>query len=714
MRFSYSWLQSFFKKKLPSPEKLAELLTMHSFEVESIEKRQKDVVFDIAILPNRAGDCSSHLGLAREISALLNINLADDYIRKLSPSYVVGGKKEAIKGAVRVKVENRNDCPRYVALAMSGVKVGSSPQWLKDRLQSCGLQPINNIVDIGNYVMLELGQPLHAFDLDEIKGVSSKSQVPSSKQVPNPKSQITNRRIIIRRAKEGEEIAALDGKTYKLKPDILVIADAKSPLAIAGIKGGQRAAIDKNTTNIVIESANFRPGLIRQGSKELGLKTDASWRFERGVDPNLALLAAKRAASLIQEIAGGRMNQKLVDFYPVKTRPKKIIFSAFKASSLLGVEIKVPEAKKIFDRLGLKSKILNTKYQILATIPTWRQDLKIPEDLIEEIIRVKGLNYIPSTMPAVFIKSLPISKRFLENFLRNILKGLGFCEAYTYSFLSKTQIEKFGPTRTAKEKIIELENPLSSAQQYLRPTVTISLLEALEKNLRFFDNVRLFELGKKYYFDKKENPSEKKTLTLTVAETQGGPEPFYLLKGALENIFESLRLPQASFEEYQNQEGGISNPLWHSQKTAKIVAGGEFLGLAGSISALASKSLNIKGKAAIAEIELEKITEILPPVPTYKKPIAFPPLRRDLALLVPLNTKVMEVKKVIEKAGGKLLKEIELFDVYEGKELRPGMKNLAFHLTYLSDKKTLADSEVGTLHQKIIKALEKNPEWKVR
>ena len=346
MVFSYNWLQSFFQKKLPRPEKLAELLTMHSFEVSEVKKIGDDFVLDTDVTPNRAGDCFSHQGIAREIAAITNS------IFRGPTSEIREDKTSKVKDFVSVEVKNRMACPRYTARIVTGVKIGPSPKWIRERLKVCGLRPINNIVDIVNYVMLETGQPLHAFDGDKIEG----------------------KRIIVRFAKNRERIVTLDEEKYDLNEDILVIADAKCPVAIAGIKGGKIPEIDKKTKIVVLESANFNPRIVRRGSKKLGLITDASWRFEHGIDPNLTEMAIDRAAYLIQKITKGKVAKGLIDFYPKKVLPKRIRLDLDYAERLLGVKIPQREIKGILKRLGLK--IGNWKLKILnVIIPTFRLDI---------------------------------------------------------------------------------------------------------------------------------------------------------------------------------------------------------------------------------------------------------------------------------------------------------------------------------------------------
>ncbi|PIW91266.1 MAG: phenylalanine--tRNA ligase subunit beta, partial [Candidatus Nealsonbacteria bacterium CG_4_8_14_3_um_filter_37_36] len=415
MLFSYNWLQSFFKKKLPKPEKLAEILALHSFEVEEVKRVRKDWALDIDVLPNRAPDCFSHLGITREISAILNYKLG------IGEWKLTEDKNLKAKDFVSVEVKPRQACPRYTARVITDVKVGPSPKWIRDRLEVCGLRPINNVVDIANYVMLETGQPLHAFDGEKLEG----------------------QKIIIRFAKEREKIVTLDEEKYDLDEDILVIADEKSPVAIAGIKGGKLPEIDNKTKIVVLESANFNPKVIRKGSKTIDLKTDASWRFEHGIDPNLTEIGINRAAFLIQKIAKGNVAKGLIDFYPKKVLPKRIRLDFDYVKSLLGREIPKKEIINILKRLDFKITGVRP-LQIEVEVPTFRLDISIPEDLIEEIGRIYGYQRIKATFPTV---SLIPPKRnldiFWENVIKNILKEAGLTEVYNYSFVSPEQFSIF-------------------------------------------------------------------------------------------------------------------------------------------------------------------------------------------------------------------------------------------------------------------------------
>ncbi len=671
MVFSYNWLQSFFKKKLPSPEKLAEILALQSFEVEEVAKKGKDWVLDIAVLPNRAPDCFSHLGVAREIAVITKSQLQVPKAK---------GKEEKsllAKNFVSIEVQDKTACPRYTARVIKGVKVASSPKWLKDRLIACGLRPINNIVDIANYVMLDSGQPLHAFDGEKI----------------------AEKKIIVRFAKDREKIVTLDEEKYDLDKSILVIADPKKALAIAGIKGGKLPEIDKKTRVVVLESANFDPHVIRKASQTLHLRTDASLRFEHGLDPNLTELAINRAALLIEQIGGGKVAQGLVDVYPKKSVERQVRLELHYLNSLLGVQVPKKEAKDILVRLGFgvreKGKVL------YVTVPTRRLDVSLPEDLIEEIGRIYGYNKVKALFP---MASLIPPKRnlniFWENVVKDILKEARFREIYNYSFLSEEQAKIFG-----KEYLIEVENPLSVEYKYLRDSLIPNLLVVLKKNQKNFKNIKIFELGKIF----KKPKLEKKQLTALI---QG--DSFFQLKGALDFLFERLGISDAWYDDYQATPEDSPRSIWHPRKVAEVKVNGDEIGFLGELSPKLLDKLEIKERVVAFDIDFEKL-ETLSSEETIFQPVSrFPAAVRDLAILIPQGTKVVEVLNVINRAGGKLVRDADLFDMYEGEELPEGKKNLAFHIVFQAEDKTLNAKEIDQLQKKIIAALEENPDWQVR
>jgi len=696
MIFSYNWLQSFFKKRLPKPEKLAELLSMRAFEVEKTEKVGNDWVLDIDILPNRGPDCFSHLGVAREIATILNSKL------KTQNSKPKEDKNLKAKDFVTVEVRNKVACPRYTARVITDIKVGLSPKWIKDRLKVCGLRPVNNIVDIANYVMLETGQPLHAFDLEKIGG----------------------QKIIVRRAKRGERIITLDnekpstraelgaglvphrnkvsGAGYDLDKDILIIADSKEPLAIAGIKGGKKAEITKSTKNVVLESANFNPRVIRAGRQKIDLKTDSSWRFEHGIDPNLTELAINRAAGLIQEIAGGKILRGLIDFYSRKVLPKKIKLDLDYVTSLLGIKIPAKEIKNILNRLNFQCNVTRQHY-IEVRVPTFRLDILMPEDLIEEIGRIYGYEKIPSDFP---ISALIPPKRnleiFWEDLTKNILKEVGFSEVYNYSFIGEKEAKIFGYDN---KNLIEVENPISIGQKYLQPSLIPNLLKNIKENLKHFKEIKIFEIGKVF----KENFKEKRILTGVITG-----EAFYQAKGVVDLLLNSLGISNIWYDEYQPTPEESKLLIWHPKKCAEIKVNHQEIGFLGEISSNILQDLKIESKVALFDINFEKLQSYCSEEHEFRPISPYPAAVRDIAVLVPGFVRVEEVLNKIETAGGPLVRDVDLFDIYEGEELPKGKKNLAFHLIYQAEDHTLSSKEIEEIHSKIIKVLEKDPEWQVR
>ncbi|MFH1401592.1 MAG: phenylalanine--tRNA ligase subunit beta [Parcubacteria group bacterium] len=684
MKFSYNWLQSYFQKRLPAPEKLAELLTLHFAEVEGVEKSGGDFVLNIDVRPNRAGDCFSHNGIAREISAILDLRLKTENLKLRE------AKNLKAKNFVDVQLSGKGHCFRYVARVLVGVKVEESPKWLQERLIACGLRPINNIVDAANYVMLETGQPLHTFDGDKIE----------------------DRKIIVRFAKTGEKITTLDCNRVDLDDDILVIADSKKPIAIAGIKGGKNPEIGRNTKIVIIEAANFNPQLIRVASQKIRLKTDASLRFEHGLDRNLAAASADRTAFLIQKIAGGKVTKGLIDVYPKKVFPKLIRLDLGYLESLLGIKIPAAEIKGILSRLGfkilafaktsagkknLKSNIINVE------VPTIRLDINLQEDLIEEVGRIFGYGKIQAVFPKA---SLAIPKRnldiFWEDIAKDALKEAGFTEIYNYCFISENDKNVFGATNS-----VEVENPLSADQKYLRPSLTPNILKVIQTNHKNFSNIKIFELGK--IFKKISGGTEEKRM-LTVAATG---EEFYHLKGVVDVLLNKLGIGEIWYDSYRATPEESKMRIWQEQRCAEIKIDGEEIGFLGVISQKILGDFKIP-KTTVLEIDFELLSKFSSEEHQYRPISKFPAAVRDLAILVPRDIKVEEVLNKIEEAGGKIIRDIDLFDIYEGDELPGQKKNLAFHIIFQAEDKTLSSDEIDGFFNKIIKALEETPEWQVR
>ncbi|MFH1036924.1 MAG: phenylalanine--tRNA ligase subunit beta [Patescibacteria group bacterium] len=662
---------------MPIPEELAKVLTLHFAEVEDVKKEGNDSVLDIDVRPNRAGDCLSHIGIAREISAILNYKL------KIPDSKFIEDKKLKARDFVSVRFEGKGPCARYTARVVSGLEVGPSPEWIQERLRVCGLRPINNVVDIANYVMLETGQPLHAFDNEKIEG----------------------RGIVVRFAKNGERIVTLDENKYDLDDEILVIADSKKPMAIAGIKGGKIPEVDKNTKTIVIESANFNSQVIRRASGKINLKTDASLRFEHGIDPNMAESAINRAAYLIKKIAGGRVTGGLIDIYPKKIFPKFIKLDLAYAKSLLGVEIPTEKIKTILENLDFEirnRKLKNPKFLDIK-VPTRRIDVSIPEDLIEEIGRIYGYGKITAVFPRT---SLIPPKRnldiFWEDAVKNILKEIGFTEVYNYCFISDADKDIFG-----NGKLIEIENPLSVDQKYLRPSLVPNLLKAVQKNEKNSGKIKIFELGKTF---KKEGSDfkEKRMLTLAVLG-----EEFYGLKGVADALLEKLGIGNVWYDSFKPTPEETKLSMWHSKKCAEVKIDDKEIGFLGEISPRVLGDLKIS-RTTVLDIDFDLLCKHCSEEHEYRPISKFPAAVRDISILVPKDVLVEEVLNKIEKAGGNTIRDIDLFDIYEGNELPGQKKNLAFHIIYQAEDRTLSSVEIDEIQNKIIKALEKMSEWQVR
>ena len=670
MIFSYSWLQIFFKDKLPKPEKLKEILTLHAFEVKEIGKKEGDYFLDVDVLPNRAGDCFSHLGIAREVSALLGKKLLI--------------KTPKTKEEVRGKIDDflcfsikREICNRYSAKVILGVKVQPSPPWLIRKLKVCGLKPINNIVDVTNFVMLETGQPLHAFDLDKISGNFPK-------------------KIFVRRAKKGEKIITLDGKVYELNEEIPVIADEEKLLAIAGIKGAKGAEIDENTKNIFLESANFNQLLIRRASKKLDLKTDASLRFEHGLDPNLTDFAIERAAFLIQKVSKGKTIRGIKDFYPKKNLPLIISLNIQRLKKLIGFYIPVAKIIEILKKLQFKV-ILKEKIYLDVEVPTFRQDIKTLEDVAEEIVRFYGINKIKPVffIPSFFVPPKENLDIFWERRVVNFLKEMGMKEVYNYSFIGEKEKEIF-----QFKNLIELKNPTSKRFMFLRPSLLPHLLNNVKFNQKFFSDIRIFELGRVFY--KKE---QKKVSGLI------NKDGFLELKGIVQALFEKLGISNLWYDEYKPK---LDFNFWHERKTAEIKVDNEIIGTLGEVSPILLEKIGIKNRVTAFEIDFDLLSKIASAEVIYQPYSVYPAIIRDLSILVPTKTLVEEVVGEIEAEGKDILLDVELFDIFENEEIREGKKSLAFHLIFQKKSAPLSTEEVDNCLESIIKRLQSHEGWEVR
>ncbi len=681
MKISYNCLKEYIDLK-EKPQKIADILTMHSYEVESVEKIGKDYILDIDILPNRSSDSLSHIGVARELASLLNKKIKFKYPK------IKEDKKTDIKDYLSVDIKEKSICKRYTARVILDVRVKDSPRWLKERLEALGQNTINNIVDATNYAMFLLGQPIHAFDLDKIK----------------------NGKIIIKKAKDGESIETLGGDKYSLDSSVLTINSKEAILAIAGIKGGVKAELDKNTKNIILESAYFDPVQIRKASKKINLRTESSLRFENEISPFLCKNALDFVSDLILKLASGKVVCGVIDSLNLKYRPIKIPFKISELKSILGVDIKDKEVLSLLKKLNFTLKKAKKQGVFIAEVPSERLDIKIKEDLAEELARIYGYENIKSK--PITDKLWPAKRNddyFYSEKARDLLLGLGLSDAYNYSFVGKKELNLWDENYVA----IKLLNPLSEDKKYLRPSLLLHLLNNVFENLKYQKSIRLFELGKVFNFTEKSEPGESKKLAgiISCKKQDNGIKEFYELKGILESFLLSFGFDDFSFLDIKDKKRA---KFWHKGRSAEVFLDGKKIGLIGEISHFILEKVNIKSRVAAFELDFDFIVAHADEDLRYKAISKFPSSSRDLAVLVDIDTRVDEVQAIIENSAGPLLVDVDLFDIYEGEDFEEGLKkSFAFHLIFQSNNKTLSDEELDEKIKKILLAIAKNG-WEIR
>ncbi len=635
-----------------------------------------DAILNLDITPNRP-DCLSVIGLAREVAALTGQSLH-------LPEVGYDEAASPIDQQIAVEISAPDLCPRYCASLITGVKMTESPGWMQQRLLACGMRPINNIVDVTNYVMLEYGQPLHAFDYHRVKG----------------------KKIIVRRAANGESIVTLDGVERVLSGDMLVIADEERSVAIAGVMGGANSEVTQETTSILLESANFNPASIHYTGQMLGLPSEARMRFERGIRPELTLPALKRATQLISELAGGKAAKGLADVYPGKLKPEPILLSTSEVKRVLGVDFSLEQIVASLTSLGFDCKQAGLAPEVLVTAPYWRSDIHLAVDLIEEVARIMGYDKIPMTM-----LSQPIPKQDpepifrLKRELRRYLCGYGFQEVITYSLTSLEMLNKLSPEPHFLEPgPLRVANPMTAEQEYLRPNLRANLLEALSANRRHEEGgINLFELGRVYVPRLNDLPDEREVLCGILSGPKlekswhGGDElpDFFEAKGVVESLLSQLGV-EANFE-------GCSDESLHPTKQAAIVIAGNSLGVVGELHPKVLPSFEIVEATYLFEIDL---VALLPLTTGYKmfKPIPrFPAIVRDMALVVDAEITHQKVLDIIKSF--RLVERVTIFDVYSGEQVPRGKKSLAYRITFQSLTHTLTDNEVNKVQQQILDKL---------
>jgi phenylalanyl-tRNA synthetase beta chain len=675
-----------------------------------------DVVFDLEITPNRA-DWNSVIGIAREIAAVTGNKLK-------IPELKTQNSKLKTQELVSVRLDDPDLCPRYTARVVKGVKIGPSPDWLRSMLEKVGIRSINNVVDVTNYVMLEIGQPLHAFDYHLIsRGRQGNEADTSANPPPHVGAYDGKPTIVVRRAKAGEEFITLDGQKHKLTTENLLIADEQKGIALAGVMGGQNSEIKDNTADVLIESAYFSPTNIRRTSKTLGLRTDASYRFERGADIDINDWASARCARLIRETAGGQLAEGVVDAYPNPVKPKEITLRHHKVNELLGIELRPEEIEFYLGQLGLKT--IGRKVRpvganaapepVTFQIPTFRVDLKREVDLIEEIARLHGVDKIPSTPPrgAIGTNAFDATHDVLAE-ARRILTGLGLNEAQGQTLVSSVEC------RVSSAEVVTLANPLSSDMDVLRPSLLPGLIHSLRHNIsRKNYDVALFEVGRVFKVRQAGSPSYAEERRIAIALTGQRALPFwsgnerdakfdtYDLKGVLEEFFDQFGLRGMIFARQTE-----STALF--LESAVILQGKNQVGEFGQLLPALAKKYDLRDAVLLAELNLDLLLARRNPAKSFKPLPAFPAIRRDVAMIVPEATTHDAVLQVVKQTKPANLEAVELFDVFRGKNVPEGQKSLAYAFTYRAEDKTLTDAEANAAHTTIVEAFKSQLQATVR
>ncbi|CAN5600682.1 phenylalanine--tRNA ligase subunit beta [soil metagenome] len=680
MNTSYNWLKDLVEISLP-PTELAQKLTDVGLAVEGIHETGDDFVFDIDLTSNR-GDCLSHLGVSREIAAITNSKLKiQDY----------EDQKPKAENQTLVKIEDADLCHRFTARVIRGVKIAPSPEWLVKRLEAIGERSINNVADITNYVMHELGNPMHSFDFNKLKG----------------------NRIIVRRAKSGETIKTLDEVERKLNETMLVICDAKKPVAVGGVMGGFDSSITVETNDVLLEVAYFERDSIRQTSRNLKLSTEASHHFERGVDIENLIRASNRATELICELAGGTAGES-VDVYPTKFVQNEIESKniQFAVKRLTGLEVESDEILRILSALG----IVKTSEKIYLS-PTWRHDLNIEEDLVEEVARIVGYDKIGEELPPAFGAGEFQPNETRKFHLRQTLSNLGFDEAISYSFIDSKHDETFALIpdfvhENLDEKFVALKDSIIEGAVRMRPSLLSGLLDAVRTNLNFQNrNLQLYEIGKVFSASAEENglPDERElfALALTGSKTLQNKAmnirefDFYDAKGALEAALDAIGFPETEFSAEDSK---------HLRKgqSASVSLKGKKIGYLGRLNDEIAAGYKFKQPIFVAEIDLQTALELNAPAVLYRPLPKYPSALRDVSLLVKRSVSFADIKKTITENASEICRSVEFVDVYEGKGVADDERSITIRLEYRSNERTLIDAEIDEIHGLIIAKLEES------
>ena len=638
-----------------------------------------DTVLDVGVTPNRS-DCLSMIGIAREVAAITGKKIKQ-------PSMKVKESSEDINSLTSVKIIDADACPRYTARMIKNVQIGASPVWMKTRLEAAGFRAINNIVDVTNFVMLEMGQPLHAFDFNFL----------------------AEGKIVVRKSKQNEEFVSLDGKTRTLPEDTLLICDGLKPVAIGGIMGGLNSEVKEGTQVIFLESAYFNPTSIRRSARKLAMPTDAAFRFERGIDPEGVVKALNRAAQLIADLSGGSIYINYIDEYPEKITPvQDIPLRLNRIRQVIGMEIGAKDVVRILRSIGMILKP-NGKGRYLVTPPSCRVDILREIDLIEEVVRLYGYDRVPSTLPAVAVTEIDIIPRLdLEERIRQLLVGSGYTEIVNYSFGIPTATDLLGlPENDERRRMVRIKNPLGEDLSSMRTTMIYGLLDTAKKNANngSFD-LSIFEIGRIFLRRKTgELPEEKNMLagllTGKITDDLWGSRKtvdFYTLKGCLENIFFDLKLNNCKYNSTSVE------PFLHPGKSCGIYLDDRQIGFLGEVHPDVLEKIDLKNNVYVFEINLDiLVSAYLDKNIAYQEISKYPAVMRDAAFVIPDKMEADQMLNIVLGQKEDLLENVSIFDVYIGKEISEGTKSLGLRFSYRAPARTLTDLETNTVHDRIVR-----------
>jgi phenylalanyl-tRNA synthetase beta chain len=658
-----------------------------------------DTVLDIGVTPNRS-DCLSIIGVAREVAAITGKKLR-------YPSLAVAENNEDIRGITSVSIEDPDLCPRYTARVIKNVRIGPSPFWLRRRLEAVGLRSINNIVDVANFVMMELGQPLHAFDFRFLE----------------------EGRIVVRRSRAGETFISLDEKERVLRADTLMICDGVKPVAIGGVMGGLNSEVKDDTEMILLESAYFSPSSIRRTSRALGMGTDAAFRFERGIDPEGVIRALDRAAGLMAELSGGTVCRGVIDLYPrIVSTAKDIPLRLNRIREILGVEIEKKDVERILSSLEMTVEppaegafigdaimaafgVSISHEDFRVTPPTCRVDIVREIDLIEEIARLHGYDRVPATLPAVsMIAGSADGKSRVEAKVREIMTGAGYQEVINYSFVAPDAVDQLGLPETDERRLhVRIRNPLTEEQAVMRTTLVESLLSNVRRNVDVgcFD-LKIFETGRTFIHQGEgKQPWERNRAALLIAgrryedrwHFQELRADFYDLKGCVENILDALRIEGPSFRESQGE------PFLHPGKSCDLFAGEVKIGFLGEVHPDVMARMDLTGTAMVCELDMDLLAANYSAKAAFRNIPRFPSSSRDVAFLVRREVTAAQMLRSATDSAEELLEKVKIFDVYEGKNIAEGMRSLGLRFSYRHADRTLTDDEVSEAHARIVQKM---------